>query len=171
MDEVLVRVALKALIESNQASLVAGLTSQGQSRSIHQITYSSLTPPTQYYFVSIWTDNVVQRTRQGFGRTVALPPSEVDYHIVIEIADYAVASPGNEDEVFEKMDSDFQRFGDRLVNLLRSTATIIYDDTTYKLRDPREVTKENQSDIAVNASNFHSMVYSRITFTLTQECI
>ena len=171
MNENAARLALKSLIVDNADMLVDGFSKQGASREIHQVTTSSLTPPTGYFFVSIIVTNSVAEVREGFGRTTAVPPSQATYSIAIDIADYALGDP-SEDQLFEKLDSEFQIFTDRIVSLIRETRFLTHDDTGLKFRltDSRSVTKNNVSANWEEAAQYAALLGCRITFTLLEEC-
>lgn len=170
MNELAVRRTIKQLINDNESTLISGLTFQGQTRAIHQVTYSSLTPPTGYFFISVTVSNARTRNRGGFGRTTAVPPSEAEYSINIDISDYAVSTP-TEDQLFEKMDAEFQLFTDRLVALLRESYRLTDSSgLTFRLDNDRNVIKNNISTTWEEAAQYHSLLYSRITLTLLEEC-
>lgn len=171
MNELALRKTLKTLIENNELLLVSNLTFQGEPRVIHQITYSTMTPPTGYYFISISISDVVDANRTGFGTTKRLAPSQTTYSVVIEISDYAVSSSG-ENQMFEKMDGDFQVFTDRIIALLRADYRIVdaLSNKEYVLDQDRTINKSNLSNIWEDAANYHAMLYSRITFRLIDEC-
>lgn len=172
MNEVAVRNAIKTLISDNNAVLMTDLTFQGNPRTIHQIVTSSLTPPTGYYFVSVTVSSAKAAVRTGMGKTVSVPPSEARYDVVIELSDYAIASPSEEDNIFEKMDADFQLFSDRIVSLLRADRWITDDVSVsqFRLGNERAVTKNNLGTIWEEAAQYHAMLYCRITFQLLEEC-
>jgi hypothetical protein len=171
MNESAVRRALKTLILENEDILVSGLTFQGNPRNIHQVTTSSITPPTGYYFVSISTTTDNALNRRNFGRTVSVPPSEARYDVLIELADYAIGDP-SEDQLFEKMDTDFQLFSDRLISILRKSRWIIDEETAsqFVLDGERRVSKNNTGTNWEEAAQYHAMLYCRITFQLLEEC-
>ena len=170
MNELAVRSTIKDLIVNNGETLVTGLTFQGQPRNVHQVTYSSLTPPTGYYYINITVQSVRTNNRTGFGRTTALSPSEAEYSVNIDVSDYAIAYPG-EDQLFEKMDADFQLFTDRIVSKLRESYWLTNSSgLQFRLDEERNVTKNNISTTWEEASQYHALLYSRITFTLIEEC-
>lgn len=170
MNELRVRVALKNVIESNKATFVQDLEFQEQPRVIHQVTYSILTPPTGYYFVNISVNNATDTNRTGFGRTTGMSPSQAEYDVVIEIADYAVSTIG-EDQMYEKMDADFQLFTDRIIAKLREAYWIV-DTDNFKIRlsETRTITKSNLSSIWTESAQYHAMLYARLTFSIIEEC-
>jgi hypothetical protein len=169
MSELAVRQALKDLISNNKSTLVTGLYNQGASRSIKQITYSSLTPPQQYYFISIIVEEVSTTAR--FTSNAAVPPSQALYNVAIEMSDYAIATPG-ENQLYEKMDADFQLLSDRLVALLREQywITDAVTNSKFRLINTREVNKNNLSSIWSDAAAYHALLYCRITFQVIEEC-
>lgn len=171
MNESTLRKTIKTLIKNEESDLVLGLSFQGLSRNIHQITTSSLTPPTGYYFINIVVTNYSARTRNGFGNTTSVPPSEAEYSVLIEISDYAIGNP-TEDQLFEKMDYDFQLFTDRIVDKLRENRymTDIDSGTKFTLDDERNVNKTNISASWEEAAQYHALLHSRITFDVLQEC-
>lgn len=170
MNESAVRLALKKIISNSEAQLVSGLTNQGNPRRINQITTSSLTPPNGYYFISIITSENFTTNASGYRNTL-LGPSEASYGVVIEIADYAMFTYG-EDEAYEQMDSDFQIFTDRIVSKLRESFKIIDPDTNkeYFLDQERRVIKTNLSEIWEDAAQYHAMLNATITFRLNDKC-
>ena len=170
MNENNVRKTLKKIISNSASTLVSGLTFQDEPRVIHQITYSTMTPPTGYYFISISTRDVVDNNRTGFNN-VRVAPSQSSYSVVIEVSDYAVAD-NSEDQIFEKMDGDFQIFTDRIIALLRTDYKLVDPDTNkeYVLDRDRTINKSNLSNIWEDAAQYHAMLYARITFRLYDEC-
>ncbi len=171
MNEVAALTAVKDLIDSNKETLVQGFVHQGVAREIKQITISSLTPAIDYYFIAIYTDTDEDLTRTGFGTTTALAPSQSIYGMIVEVSDYVVFT-STEDELYEEMDSDFRKLCDRIIKLLRESYWITDANTSikFKLMEDRRVTKENLTDIATNAAEYHSMCYCRISFQLIDEC-
>lgn len=170
LSELNLRVYLKQLLESNKSTLVDGLSFQGVRRQIHQITYSALTPPQVYYFVVITVRSDSAFNRSGFGSTKRVGPSSAEYEVNIEIADYAVAQPG-EENVYEKMDADFRILTDRIVDLIRLQETFEINNLIFELDENREVTKTNLDTIWSENSSYHGMLYARIDFTVLQKCI
>lgn len=170
MDEHIIREVLKKLITDNSSKLVSGLSKQGQSREIFQVSTSSLTPIRGYYFVSIWVDSPEVEADTNI-RNVGVPPSRATYPVVIEIGDYAVGTAG-EDQLYEDVDRDFQLFGDRIVDLIRKSYWLKNTETgkKYHLEETRSVSKKNLSDVAQSASEYHAMLYSRITFNIIDDC-
>lgn len=170
MNELAVRRAIKDLILNNESTLIQGLVFQGQTRYINQVTYSVLTPPEGYFFITVSVSRANTSTRSGFGRTTALSPSEVEYSVNIDVSDYAIATFG-ENEMYEAMDSEFQLFTDRIVSLIRTNYWIT-DSTGLKFRidSERTVSKNNLSETWVEASQYHALLYTRISFTLLEEC-
>lgn len=171
MNEGAVRRTLKTLLNNNKTTLVSGLTAQGQPRLFNQITTSTLTPPRFYYFASISVERVETELRPGFEKTASTGPSQAIYDIAIELSDYAISSSG-EDQLYEKMDSDFQLFGDRVVSLLRSSYWMEDSTTNLKFRlfERKTVSKSNLSSIWTDAESYHALLYCRITFQLIEEC-
>lgn len=171
MNESVVRKTLKNLILTNEDKLVTELYFQGNPRTIHQVTTSTLTPPTGYYFISITTTSIATNNRPKFGNTSGMAPSEAKYEVMIEIADYVIGTT-TEDELFEKMDGDFQLFTDRLVSLLRETRWIedLESKSMFRLNNERSMIKNNVGSGWEEASQYHAMLYSRITFQLLEEC-
>lgn len=174
MNEVAALNSIKSLINTNKATLVDGLVHQGEQREIEQITISTLTPPNEYYFISIYTDRDEDTNREGFGRTTRLAPTTTNYSMIIELVDYAVIVAG-EEEQYETMDSDFKKLCDRVVKLLRASAEITYTDAQsnnfiFRLDNTRSVIKENLTDVWTEAEGYASMLYCRISFNLLDEC-
>lgn len=170
MNELAVRRTIKQVILDNEADLVQGLFLQGMPRSISKVTYSGLTPPTGYFFLSVTTTTNRDTNRRGFGRTTALTMSEAEYNVNIDISDYVVGTPG-ENQLFEKMDAEFQLFTDRLVSKLRENYN--FTDSSglqFKLDEDRTVTKNNLGTSWEEAAQYHALLYARITFTLIEEC-
>ena len=104
---------IKTEILSNEVSLTDGLQTRSE---IHQVTTSSLTAPTGYYFihVSVTTDEY----DGGDARNSSTGLETVERELVIEVADEALAD-SREDEIFELSESDFRTFVERIVDLLR----------------------------------------------------
>jgi hypothetical protein len=170
MNELAVRVAIKQLIEDSENELVQGLTMQTLPRTIHQVTYSQLTPPSGYYFLNVIVSNSSTGNRSGTGRTVSLPASEATYTVYIDISDYAVAQYG-EDQLFESMDAQFQLFTDRLVSKLRETYWLPSSNgLSFRLDNDRTVTKTNFNTSWEEAAQYHALLYSRINLTVLEEC-
>lgn len=101
MNELAVRQHIKQLILDNSDNLVIDLTFQSQPRVIHHVTYSGMTPPTGYFFISITTSNNTDNNRRNFGRANANTASESVYRVNVDVSDYVVFSPG-EGEMFER---------------------------------------------------------------------
>lgn len=170
MNELAVRRTIKQVILANESTLIQGLELQGLPRNIHQVTYSTLTPPTGYFFLAISTTNDDTRNRSNFGRTTGLTMSEAVYNVNIDVSDYVVGTPG-EDQLFEKMDAEFQLFTDRLVSKLRETYRLTDSSgLTFRLDNDRNVTKNNLGTSWEEAAQYHALLYCRITFSLIEEC-
>lgn len=170
MNELRVRAAIKDLIVDNKTVLVQGLFAQGQPRKVHQVTYSASTPPTGYFFVNVSTSTNRDRIRPGFGQTGTASPSETEYTVIIDVSDYISGHPA-EDQLFEKMDAEFQLFTDRIVALLRGSYWLIDSNgLMLRLDNDRTVSKNNFTQSWEEAAQYHSLLYSRITFQVFEPC-
>lgn len=171
MNELIVRNTLKSFIDNIKDDLVLDITFQGEQKVIYQITRSSLTPPQGYVFISISVENARTKIRNGFGKTTSVPPSQAEYDVVIDIADYAVGDY-TEDQLYEKMDSDFQIITDRLIAKLREGYWFTSEDggSRFRLDNDRTINKNNISTSWDEAAQYHAMLYCRITFQLLEEC-
>ena len=67
MNITAVKSTLKSLIDTNSATLVTGLTAQGQARAIRHLTTTVLTPAKQYFFVAIHHEESTEHTRVHTG--------------------------------------------------------------------------------------------------------
>ncbi len=173
MNENAARKAIKQIIQNNCDKLVEGLEFQGALKTIHQITTSDLTPPTGYYYISISIVDSRENNKQGFGRTTATTQQSATYDIIIEISDYVTANPGVGEEIFEASDSQFQIFTDRIVNILKENNTITEEDTklTFQLEETKTIRKRNATDRWDDVSQYHAILYSRLSFSLVQKCV
>ena len=171
MSETLVRNAVKELLVDNSNLFVSGLETQGNPRVIHQISKSQLTPPTGYYYINIYVTTVDVEDNPKF-KTTSIPPSQAIYSINIEISDYAYQAIDDEDQLFEKMDGEFQLLTDRIVAKIRESRWITDNSTSkeFKLYNSRRVSKNNLSTSWEEASQYHALLYSRITFQVIDEC-
>lgn len=171
MNELAARKAIKQLLVNNKDVFVDGLVFQGNPREIHQITMSQLTPPTGYYFINIYVSNV-RDTNNSIFKNAAKPPTISEYDINIEISDYAVGDYYTEDQLFERMDGDFQLFTDRIVAKLRETMYITDIDSgiSFTILDGKNIIKNNLSSTWEEATEYHAILYSRINFTLVDNC-
>lgn len=173
MDENSVREALRQLFLAEKTDLLLGLSAQGIDRDIGTLTVTTLAAPSDYYYIGISVTNSRERVRANLGRTSSQTPSQAEYDVLIEVSDYAISQPGQEDYMFEKMDKDFNLFTDRLVNKIRSSYWITNSDngSKYKLLEPeRSVDKANLTAQWPDAEGYHPLFYVQITFTLLEEC-
>lgn len=172
-NEAAVRRAIKTLINDNGTTLVQDIYQDGIQKQIEQITTSVLTAPSSYFFIAISTTDVRDKVRTGFENSNAsIPPSEAEYDLVIEVTNVATSS-SEDDQMYENVDSDFQTLGDRIVSLIRSTRWITDSVTSQKYRlvgNERLINKTNLTSIFTEGSQYYSMLYSRISFTLLEEC-
>ncbi len=171
MSENAVKNAVRDLITANKALLVTDLTSQGQPRTINQVTISSLTPPTGYFFIAVAVTSVRHTIRAGFSKTTAVPPSQAVYTVDIEISDYILLDT-TDDQPFEQATLNFGLFTDRLVALLRKTYWITDSATgsKFRLSEDRTVNKNNVDVTWEEAAQFHSLLGCRLSFQLLEEC-
>ena len=176
MNEQAILDGLKTLIRANEATLVQGLTHQGQPRAIAVLSTSIFTPPTAYYWVALECSTVPETSRSGQFITVEMPPRSVFYNAEIHCADYLIGVAG-EEELFETMHNDFRTFCDRVSKLV-SDAHWIPDATSNprvrltRSRDAgadRRIEKTNTNMGWQEAEQYHALAYAQLRFTVVDE--
>lgn len=173
MDENSVREAIRQLLLDNKTDLLLNLEAQGVTRDIGTLTVTTLSAPSDYFYIGISVTGARESVRGNMGKTSSTTPSQAEYDVLIEVSDYGIPQPGEEEYMFEKMDKDFNLFTDRIVNKLRSNHYITNSasNSKYKLLEPeRTVNKANLTAQWPDAEGYHPLFYVQITFTLLEEC-
>lgn len=174
MDAVSVKADLRELIRSNEDALIQGMVHQGQQRFIKQVALSNLTPPSGYYYILVYVTDQREFTR-GQTSTVQKPTPQAEYEVQLEVSDEALVQIGDL-EAYETMHLDFDRFTDRLVDLIREQSWF-GSDPKRKLKraageQDRRVEKSNLSGTFVDTeNNSTATLYCQIRFTLVEECV
>ncbi len=174
-----VKTGIKTLINTNKATLLTGLTSQGKAREIVHLTKAISTPPTGYYFVGIHVLEATGRSRSGVIANTSQPPRSAEYECIIHVEDYAIPVAG-EEELYETIQEQFDDFVDRIADLIEDQAWIPDASTSPRYRLPRE--KDAKTDRRILRSNaqqgwfdeaeqFHSMFTAQLRFTLLEQCV
>ena len=165
------KAALKTLLETNVATLVAGLEAQGEVRSIEHISTSVLTPAKGYFFIALHQTEADDHSRIiGSMANTSTPLPESYHNIVVHIEDYAIAS-ARDDELFEEAHENFDDFVDRIVALIRAQ-TAIGGMKLLRSTDPSADRNVRRSDAlqqwSDEAEKFHAMLYAQLSFILVE---
>lgn len=178
MDTAAVKQLLKDLIldQDNKATLLSGLSKQGRERGIATITTSSLTPPNGYLYIVITIPSSNEKSDPKAGvKTARHPIRMAEYAVEIIIADEALMSI-TEDEHYERMQTDFDNFVDRLVALIKDQTWIGTSPKLQLKRRPsdgdREIKKDElSSTVPDTESNEWAGLYAILRFTLEDKCV
>lgn len=176
MNVATAKATLKTLINTNGSTLVTGLTAQGEARAIKHLTTTVLTPAREYFFVAIHHEESAEHTRVHTANISVPTARAVEYNMLIHVEDYALAVTGD-DELFETAQSNFDKFVDRIVKLIKDQ-TWIGTDPRYKLigsidatGDRRVLRSDSLQAWYDEAEQYHAMLTSQIRFTLIDECV
>lgn len=179
MNENAVLAAMGNLISTNAATLVDGLDRQGNPRTIGQITRSSLTPATKYFYIALDVTEVTGQSvpDQNMPRQLQKPIREARYNCVIGITDDAYIQIG-EEQPYERLHQDFRLFTDRIVDLIEQTPPFLGpDNQKYELlrtgaTSDRVVRKRNLTGTYIEAEGQgeHALFYCQLDFVLVEKC-
>lgn len=165
MDEVAVRDAIFTLLDNNKATLVSGLSIQGNPRVIATIAKQRVTPPTGYYYISVHVTQAViyNDDIQDINHNVT------EYSCELEVVDYLFHG-ASETGLFDKLSSDFNKLCDRAVKLIYNNKKL---DSKYELSMSRDIRLnrriERQSLFSVGEQPDDFFLYCLIRFTLVSE--
>ena len=166
IDHVLAE-TIKDLIDTNKSSLVTGLYAQGQACEIKQLTLSPITPPTEFYYVSV---NITDAEE--------VKENNVDvayYKAEIKLGEYAVMQPSDV-QAFEEITQSFREFGNRVVKLIREQTRFTHTETGTKFTvridgtSGKRIRKINREVVEPLDNSFQSMLASVIQFEVMQRC-
>lgn len=169
--------AVKSFIAENRDQLMTALVHQGQQRQIVQITTSKLTPLHDYYFIGISCPRARTYSEPGV-RTVPNPKGWTDYRMLIEVYDEASIQDGD-DEAYETMTGDFDRFVDRIEALLRGVPYKTgIGETRLNLKkaagggeNDRVISRADLSGTWKDTESTNvAWLYAQLEFTLTEQC-
>lgn len=137
--------AVYTVINSNTATLIAGLLGGGTLREVSHLTPTILYRPAAYYAVVVHCERARERDHPDIVNmaSTAGVPDYAEYDMLILVADVVYPEP-NEDIPYNKTHSNFRKFSDRLIRLLRET-TVWFPDTAtrprFKVREDRSLGK------------------------------
>ena len=172
------RRAIKQFLLANESTFFDGIVTNTQ-RGWKHVTTSGLTPPTGYYFASVFVEEApVQESTLGQNVPISIPT--VRYSASIVVVDY-INGVANEDELYETMDTHFQVVTDRVKLGIFDAGTFVYDSTyddyddqdavTFSLpKDQRVVNKSNTLVRFPEAEDYEAVVATQLSFQL-EECI
>lgn len=175
METGTVKTIVKDLIVDNSATLLSGLTKQGQARIIHRITTSNLTPLDGFYYLAIRVTKVREQSHIKRATTTRNPTRMAEYDLEIDVVDEALVQD-TDDSAYEGLHNDFDTFTDRIVSLLK-TQTWIGTDPKLKLkRQPgagdRLIDKIDFTGTALDTEgNTWASLFATLKFTLVDECV
>lgn len=165
MNNVNILNKLKTILLDNADMLVSDLTQQGEARVIHQVSTSTLTPPTGFYAILVTCSNSREADfvrPSNIGVNVRPTAKRIkEYDIEITVGDEAVLSSEDE-EPFEKVDHDFQLFTNRIAQLIIQKDI----DKEINLLEGRQIDQLNESDFWDSADGTVAMLYSQLRFTI-----
>lgn len=169
--------AVKTLIDTNSATLLTGLTAQGQARQIVHLTTSISTPATGYFFVAVHCAESPEHSLGG--RNISKPPRAAEYDMIVHVEDYIVGATG-EDELFEEQTASFDKFVDRIKALIADAVWIPDATSSPKfnlVRSPAAtedqviVRSDAQQGRFDEAERYHSMLYAQLRFRMEDKCV
>jgi len=158
---------IKDLIDDNKSSLVVGLYAQGQACEIKQLTLSPITPPTEFYYVSVNITDAEEVKENNV--------DVVYYKVEIKLGEYAVMQPADI-QAFEEITQSFRKFGNRVVKLIREQANFTHDETGVRFGirmdgiSGKRIRKINREVVEPLDNSFQSMLASVIQFEIMQRC-
>ena len=174
------RLAVQQYLKDNENTFFQDIIVHGQQRGWGHVTISGATPPTAYYFASIFVEEAPVE-ENIWGQNVQISTVKGTYNVSIVIVDYMEGVAG-ETELYETMDVQFQVVTDRVKFGIFDTGSFIYDATydayesTYDavmFRLPtsqRVVNKGNTLVRFPEAEEYYAVVATQISFQL-EECI
>lgn len=178
MDTAAVKQQIKDLIldQDNKATLLLGLSKQGRERGIATITTSSLTPPDGYFYIAIAIPSSNEKSDPKAGvKTARHPIRMAEYSIEVIVADEALMSI-TEEEHYERMQTDFDNFVDRLIALIKDQTWIGTNPKLQLKRRPgdgdREIKKDEFSGTVLDTENNEwAGLYAILRFVLEGKCV
>lgn len=163
-----VKTSIYTLLNANKSTLVTDIEHQGIEREIKQIMKSILTPPVEYYSISIHCPDA-DETLIAISNTSTLRPV-VLYQMELHVSDYAAPQP-EDTNAFETMHQDFLKVVSRIVKLVRETQWIPTSTSSpkYRLQNP-----DNGIQVSDETAWFdggkHPIIYAVIRFNLFNTC-
>lgn len=180
MRQVECLLALKNLIEVNEATLVSGITHQGVAREIKKIALARMVAPDSFYHILIEVEATTSLPAIPKSNVVKITERNL-YVCAIHVADAAFQQAvSEEDNPYEKMTLDFRRFTQRIVAVLREAGDsggcfqAPAPNNNGKFRLPtsgpeRQVIVRNDDDSWIGTGSLlNFMLYTRILFTLEE---
>ena len=175
MNEDAVVQAVYTVISNNKDILVSGLMSGGTLRELSHLTPTILYFAPAYYAIGIHCERTKEHDHPGLVNvtSTANAPDYAEYNMVIRVADAVFPEP-NEDIPYDQAHSNFRKFTDRLVRLLRETAVWFPDEPArprFKVREDRSLGKIfEKSNFAPLIESNAFVLGSEIRFALVDWC-
>jgi hypothetical protein len=167
--------AVYTVINANEATLISGLLSGGTLREVSHLTPTILYTPAAYYAVGVHCERAREHDHPGLANvtSTANSPDYVEYPMLVRVAD-AVYSEPNEDIPYDVAHSNFRKFTDRLVRLLRETTVWFPDAATrprFRVKEDRTLGKVfEKNNVAPFIETDAYVLGAEIRFVLVDWC-
>lgn len=168
-----VKEMVKDLIVDNSATLLTGLTKQGEARIIHEISKSNLTPLPGYYYIIVRIPIAREFSNTNTASTLRKPTRWAEYECELHVVDEALVQD-TDDAAYEQLHADMDKFTDRIIKLIKDQNCI--GDCMEIKRSPGENDRAFQKlDLSgtvldTERSGWASLYY-QIHFTLVDKCV
>ena len=168
--------AIKTVIGNAASTLLTDLSYAGVPRKIQHLASTELAVPGAYFAIAVKCPRSRERSMPAGNNLTG--KNWVEYDMVVQVADVAQIDP-NEEVAYETAHSDFRKFRDRIVRLVRDTTEWFPSAaSTPRFRLPvspgqehKAVDVENQAWHAQDQQRVgYAMLFSRITFKLIDHC-
>lgn len=164
--------AVCTLLESNKVTLVSGIAHQGVDREIKTVYKSILTPPLEYYSITVHCPEAPESLTRLANTSMQRPVNK--YMIEMHVSDYAI--PQSADSVqtpFETMHQDFRKLLSRIAALIRETKWLptAASSPKYRVELPNaRITVNDRTAWFSDRGGRHPIMYGVVRFALICEC-
>lgn len=164
--------AVHTALDENKSTFTQGIAHQGVSREIKSILKSILTPPTQYYNISIHCADSREELTNLANTSVQRPISV--YNVELHVSDLAIPQAADSPQVpYETMHQDFRTVVSRIAKYLRETKWLPTDSSIpkYRLDMPTGLVRIRDRTAWFDGNTgAMPILYNVIDFVLLNEC-
>lgn len=156
------RQEIKEWLLDNEAEFFDGIYAFGEQRRFAQVSKTTLTPPTGYFFCSINVRDIIEESNP-----IVPSITKTEYRVIITIVDYIGSEEQGleHEQLYERMDESFRTVTDRVMNKLRESSF-----TAFKVLDEegseKRIQKINSDASWSEGEIYHLLVVATIEFTM-----
>lgn len=162
--------AVYNLIDTNKDTLVTGINQQGTDREIKAILKSVLSPPAEYYAITIHVSDAQEFLGRISNSFAARPITR--YAMDLHVSDFALIQQSDV-SAYDQSHSDFRTLVSRIAKLIRDTGKIRigvgYPEYRIELPDGR-IRISDRSSWHYEAQSSYPILYTIVSFAMLNEC-